>query len=70
MVEEDYFLVCLQDALEHPAVVKLRELLVSPAWKQTVDSLPGYAAARSGEVLSLTRALPWWHFRTHKAKAR
>lgn len=70
LVEEDYFLVCLQDALEHPAVVKLRELLVSPTWKQTVDSLPGYAAARSGEVLSLTRALPWWHFRTHKAKAR
>lgn len=69
LVEEDYFLVCLQDALEHPAVVKLGEVLASPAWQQTAASLPGYAAARSGEVLSLTRALPWWHFRTRKAKA-
>jgi len=68
LVEEDYFLVCLQDALEHPAVIKLREVLASAAWQQTVASLPGYTAARSGEVLSLTRALPWWHFRTRKAK--
>lgn len=67
LVEEDYFLVCLQETLEHPAVVKLRELLAGPAWQQTVVGLPGYTAARSGEVLSLTRALPWWHFRTHKA---
>lgn len=66
LVEEDYFLVCLQDALEHPAVVKLREVLAGASWQQTVGSLPGYAAQRSGEVLSLTRALPWWHFRSHK----
>ena len=30
-------------------------------------ALPGYSAARSGEVLSLTQALPWWHFRQPKA---
>jgi putative molybdopterin biosynthesis protein len=32
-----------------------------------VEAMPGYRAAHSGEVLSLTRALPWWHFRTPKA---
>ena len=67
LVEEDYFLVCLRDALEHPAVVKLREALRSPGWRETVATLPGYATARSGDVLSLTRALPWWHFRVPKS---
>lgn len=69
LVEEDYFLVCLRDALEHPAVVKLRDVLASPSWQQALASLPGYTAAQGGEVLSLTRALPWWHFRTRKVKA-
>jgi putative molybdopterin biosynthesis protein len=66
LVEEDYFLVCLRDALEHPAVIKLREVLQGPTWRETVEALPGYAASQAGEVLSLTRALPWWHFRTPK----
>ncbi len=63
LIEEEYFLVCLRDALEHPAVLKLREVLQGPGWHETLAALPGYAAARSGEVLSLTRALPWWQFR-------
>ncbi|HEY6133524.1 MAG TPA: substrate-binding domain-containing protein [Rubrivivax sp.] len=63
LVEEAYFLVCLHDTLEHPAVQLLREVLQGPAWRETLASLPGYAADRSGEVLSLTRALPWWRFR-------
>jgi putative molybdopterin biosynthesis protein len=67
LVEEEYFLVCLRDALEHPAVLKLREVLQGPAWRETVASLPGYASAHSGEVLSLTRALPWWRFRGRAA---
>jgi putative molybdopterin biosynthesis protein len=69
LIEEDYFLVCLRDALEHPAVLKLRELLHGTRWQRSVAALPGYANAHSGEVLSLTRALPWWHFRVRKAKA-
>lgn len=66
LMEEDYFLVCLRDALEHPAVAKLREVLQAPDWRALVATLPGYATARSGEVLSLTRALPWWHYRVSK----
>ena len=63
LMAEDYHLVCLKDALDHPAVVKLREALASPAWQEQLASLPGYEGSHSGEVLSLIRALPWWHFR-------
>jgi putative molybdopterin biosynthesis protein len=68
LVEEDYFLVCLADTLEHPAVQLLREVLASPAWRGALAELPGYAADRGGEVLSLTRALPWWQFRQTKTR--
>ena len=63
LLAEDYYLVCLKDALDHPAVAKLRQALDSPAWPQALHSLPGYSPARSGEVLSLVQALPWWHFK-------
>ena len=64
LIEEDYFLVCLKEALDHPAVQKLCEVLSRPDWNTWLSGLPGYQAHHSGEVLSLTRALPWWHFRT------
>ena len=65
LVEEDYFLVCLVDALEQPAVRSLRDALASQAWAAALASQPGYARSPSaGQVLSLTRALPWWRFRT------
>ncbi len=68
LVEEDYFLVCLADALEQPAVRLLCTLLQAPEWRQALQDLDGYACPpRSGEVLSLTRALPWWTFRSPKA---
>lgn len=70
LVVEDYFLVCLKDALDHPAVAKLRTLLAGPDWAAALAALPGYRPYRSGEVLALTQALPWWHFRTPKARAR
>ena len=68
LVEEDYFLVCLADALEQPAVRLLCKLLQAPEWRQALQDLDGYACPpRAGEVLSLTRALPWWTFRSPKA---
>jgi putative molybdopterin biosynthesis protein len=67
LMTEDYFLVCLKDALDHPAVLKLQAALQDPRWAALVAELPGYALAHSGEVLSLTRALPWWNFRDRKA---
>jgi len=62
LLEEDYYLVCLKAALEEPAVVALRELLQTPQWQAALGTLPGYAASRSGEVLSLRQQLPWWEF--------
>jgi putative molybdopterin biosynthesis protein len=70
LVREDYFLVCLRDSLEQPAVMKLRDALRDPGWQKRVAALPGYAIVRAGEVLSMTRALPWWHFRTSKTHSR
>jgi putative molybdopterin biosynthesis protein len=69
LIDEDYFLVCLKDALDHPAVLKLRAALEGDAWVQALQALPGYEPARGGQVLSLTQALPWWNFRQPKAPA-
>ena len=66
LARDDYFLVCLAQALEQPAVQALRRALMKPAWQQAVAALPGYALAQPGQVLSLTKALPWWHFRSSK----
>ena len=67
LVEEDYFLVCLADALDQPAVRLLCKLLQAPDWRRALQDLDGYACPpAAGEVLSLTRALPWWTFRSPK----
>jgi putative molybdopterin biosynthesis protein len=66
LADEDYFLVCLRDALDTPPVLKLREVLASATWQQTLQGLPGYGGEHAGEVLSLTQALPWWRFRAGK----
>lgn len=63
LLDEDYYLVCLKDRLDTPAVQRLRQQLADRAWARTLWGLAGYApAARPGEVLSLTQALPWWRF--------
>jgi putative molybdopterin biosynthesis protein len=68
LADEDYFLVCLRDALDSAPVLKLREVLGSATWQQTLQSLPGYGGEGAGAVLSLTQALPWWKFRARKGK--
>ena len=65
-VGEDYYLVCLKPTLDTPAVGGLRATLASPAWAQALQGLPGYGVQRPGEVLSLTHARPWWHYRRPK----
>ncbi|HTP73075.1 MAG TPA: substrate-binding domain-containing protein [Burkholderiaceae bacterium] len=68
LAEEDYFLVCLRDALDSAPVLKLREVLAGNTWQQTLQGLPGYGGERAGQVLSLTQALPWWKFRERKRR--
>ena len=69
LAQEHYFLVMLRQTLEQPHVRTLLELLRSPAWCDSLNAIPGYAARRSGEVLSLRSVLPWWSYRKPKARA-
>ena len=55
--------MCLKAALETAPVQALLQVLRGDAWRTRLDLLPGYDAARCGEVLSLRQQLPWWEFR-------
>lgn len=70
LVEEDYYLVCLRSLLEQPPVLALRQVLASAAWQDLLGALPGYRPLRSGEVLSLSAQLPWWHYARAKRRQR
>lgn len=62
LVEEAYFLACLKSTLEHDATRALLALLRTAPWQGRLAALPGYAPMQSGEVLSMSRVLPWWRF--------
>lgn len=61
LLQEQYYLVCLKDALDQPPIATLRALLQGEAWQRELAALPGYTPWHSGEVLSLTEQLPWWN---------
>jgi molybdate transport repressor ModE-like protein len=58
MALEHYYLICRQETLTHPTVVALRTLLRSARFGDMVAGLAGYAADRSGEVVTLAEVLP------------
>ncbi|MEP7301562.1 MAG: substrate-binding domain-containing protein [Caldimonas sp.] len=66
LAEESYFLATLAENLEHSHIATLRRNLASPAWQIALRAVPGYLPLRSGEVLSLTKVLPWWTYRKPK----
>jgi putative molybdopterin biosynthesis protein len=66
MAYEHYYLVCLKQTLDHPAVQVLLAALQGSAWRRQIQGLKGYAAAEPGEIVSLTRALPWYRYRKPK----
>lgn len=67
LVQEDYHLVCLKSALDEPAVQALCKVLQGEGWRQQLQQLPGYhPAERMGEVLAMSRLLPWWNYRSPK----
>ncbi len=71
LVEEDYHLVCLKSALDEPAVQALCTVLRDAGWQQVLQQLPGYhAAERTGEVLAMSRLLPWWTYGAGKPGAQ
>ncbi len=61
LVEENYFLACLNSSIDLPAVQRLREVLAGGGWLQILANLPGYRpAAMPGALLVVEDALPWW----------
>lgn len=59
--QEHYWLVCLKSALETPALLHLRQLLQTQAWRERLLNLAGYRwSDDSGQVQALKRTLPWW----------
>ena len=69
LVEEDYHLVCLKSALQEPAVLALCDVLRSAPWQEHINLLPGYRTAppkTAGQVVSLSKTLPWWRYRQVK----
>jgi putative molybdopterin biosynthesis protein len=56
LVEEHYFLACMNDTLEHPAVRRMRDVLAGPSWARILESLPGYRPADDpGSVASVAQ---------------
>lgn len=68
LVHERYHLACLKSTLEQPATRALRELLQTSAWLQQMEALPGYAPMHCGQVLAMSRVLPWWTFQAKRAR--
>jgi putative molybdopterin biosynthesis protein len=66
---EHYWLACMKDALDQPALLALRQVLASDAWRLQLGTLAGYTPDACGEVWPLKQALPWWHYR-HARPAR
>lgn len=63
---EHYYLVCLKETLQHPAVKLLTAHLESAAWRRRMATLPGYTLDAPGNIVALTRALPWYRWRRAK----
>lgn len=60
LAHEQYFLVCLKDALETPAMQAVLDLLRGGDFRRFVEAVPGYDAEAAGEIVSLRRTLPWY----------
>lgn len=66
VASEDYYLVCLKEMLETPATQALLAVLRGPAWRTRLAGMPGYEPVASGEVLAMSRTLPWWNLKPKK----
>ena len=69
IVEEQYHLACLKSALAESGIQALLKLLGDSDWQRLLAALPGYAPDHCGEVLAMSRVLPWWRYRTQKHPA-
>jgi putative molybdopterin biosynthesis protein len=61
LVEENYFLACLERNFAQAPVRRLCSALASSRWGAILAELPGYQPALApGKALVMTEALPWW----------
>ena len=67
LATEKYWLACLKSALDSPAVMALRNTLLSQGWHQTLNSMTGYEVSQTGQVQSLSRELPWWKLQPRRS---
>jgi len=67
LLVERYHLVCLKSALAQAGVQSLLQLLQTRHWQDSLARIAGYAPAQSGEILALSKVLPWWTFAKTKA---
>ena len=58
--------MCLKETLDHPAVKILVAHLTTEAWRARLKGLPGYDIDTPGQIVSLTRTLPWYRLRRTK----
>ncbi|AFT71211.1 putative formate dehydrogenase [Alloalcanivorax dieselolei B5] len=57
LANEHYLLVCHKDKLEHDTLRQLLDLMRSPEFGDELDTLPGYAPDRCGEVCTFAQLL-------------
>ena len=57
----------MQPSRDIGRLLEIMAALRTPEWTDALNSIPGYRAERSGEVLSLRSVLPWWSYRKPKA---
>jgi putative molybdopterin biosynthesis protein len=70
LLEESYFLACLEPNVAHPGVRRLREVLAGDRWREILAGLPGYRPAADPGALSLAGdVLPWWRAGRRKKPA-
>ncbi|MCU0924917.1 MAG: helix-turn-helix transcriptional regulator [Hydrogenophaga sp.] len=58
MVTERYVLVCHRAALDHPVAQALLRLLADPAFRSSINALPGYDARSAGSISPWPDAFP------------
>lgn len=56
MANERYFLICHKTTLQHPVMQKTLAVLSDPVFKKSVNALPGYDSAQSGNITPLREA--------------
>jgi len=56
LVSERYFFAVNAEVLNQPAMEQLVSVLRSPGFRLVVNQLPGYSAAHTGEILTLSEA--------------